>query len=669
MGSKHSKKQNSTSSNKNTGGATTAANKNTIESNTNNSNVILLPVTVGDSSLIVDVQQQQPIYSNTTDIIIEPSITATNSIVVDVTNNQKISVVNLQQVQGGAYVGGISLKYLEELISNNTDQLPPNATMTDLVRDVIKPATSTKKESYLQKLAREQPDKVKSTADHFVSYVWSYQLVDELLASLKYTLLDKTNQEDVFIWLDGFCVNQHQVSNGVAVTPEQLQLTFGESLKAIGSVVMVLVNWRDPSYAKRIWCVFEAYMAKKSNTKVILAMSSSEEKSLVETMIANDITTGFLASLFGNVDVESAQAKEPQDQQAILQLIKQYGVADVNAVILNNLKQWMVHGGDVALKTVGENSIEGSSICNFRHIIHRLLGEFDTSLEWAEKTLNISIKIYGPEHENVAVSYDNLSACFKDLGRLNEALVANEHDWAICSKILGMDDPDTISCLSKKATILQGLGKLKEALLVRDEVLQTSRRVLGEDDDDTTLAKLKKADCLRQLKQFDEALVLFDEVVEATKRYLVQYQLGDNQPALADRLHDKAQCWEEMGRPEEALILCDQALGIYMKTLGVNSLQVANCTLTKAKCLDNLQRSEEALDLLNQSLEIRTKIYHGLEHINVAEVLHYKGLCLKHLGQQQQADELGKQSLGIYERKLGMNHPVTVEVRNVWVGL
>jgi hypothetical protein len=42
-------------------------------------------------------------------------------------------------------------------------------------------------------------------------------------------------------WLDAFCVNQHMKSTA---PPEQLQQTFGESLKAIGSVVMVISNWQ-----------------------------------------------------------------------------------------------------------------------------------------------------------------------------------------------------------------------------------------------------------------------------------------------------------------------------------------------------------------------------------------------------------------------------------------
>jgi hypothetical protein len=79
-------------------------------------------------------------------------------------------------------------------------QLKPHATMTDFVREIIKPTTSKNKESYLELLAREQPDQVKPTADHFTSYVRSYEVVNELLASLKYTLLDKTKLVKMYLF-------------------------------------------------------------------------------------------------------------------------------------------------------------------------------------------------------------------------------------------------------------------------------------------------------------------------------------------------------------------------------------------------------------------------------------------------------------------------------------
>jgi tetratricopeptide (TPR) repeat protein len=595
-----------------------------------------------------------------------PVITTTNVVEIKPTYYQPPPPVILNQIEGGAYVGGISLKYIINLICNSST-LSRHDTMEDLVCEVIKPATKDKQESYLQKLAREQPSKVKPTADHFVSYVWGYELVNELLASLKYTLLEKPKQEDVFIWLDGFCVNQHQVSNGITATPEQLQTTFGESLKAIGSVVMVLVNWRKPTYSNRIWCVFEAFMAKKSNTKVILAMSENEEESLVQAMVGNGIYDGFLLDLFGNVDVETAKAKEPQDQEAILQLIRQYGVADVNAVILDNLKQWLVQVGDFALKNASENSQEAGRICGSLYMIHDALGELDTALEWAQKSLEIKIKLHGPEHQNVATAYNNIAACSKELGRFDDALAANEKDWAICSKILGISHPNTIRCRFWKANILQAQGKLEESLVIRDEVLQMSRDHLGVNDEYTTLARNHKADCLRQLKRYDEALVLFNEVVEWSIQHAIRNQLGENQPFLADRFNYKAQCLQEMGHAEDALPLCSQALDIFMKTMGSNNSFVAVSAIIKGKCLDDLHRSSEALELFNQALKIRVKFYKGYENANVAEALHCKAVCLKHLGQLEEANDLGKQSVEIYERKLGRDHPITGEVRNVWM--
>jgi hypothetical protein len=125
---------------------------------------------------------------------------------------------------------GISLKYLIELVrkfsvENNTS----NPTMYDLVNQWIKHKTFSNNESYLEFLCREQPDLIATTADYFVSYVWSYPL-KELVEALEYELLTKQNKQDIFIWIDSVCLNQHIDEK---IPPFQLQDTFGESLKAI----------------------------------------------------------------------------------------------------------------------------------------------------------------------------------------------------------------------------------------------------------------------------------------------------------------------------------------------------------------------------------------------------------------------------------------------------
>jgi tetratricopeptide (TPR) repeat protein len=554
--------------------------------------------------------------------------------------------------------GGISLKFILQL----SKQLQENDTMEDFVHKIIKPATKSRKESYFQLLAREQPSKIKPTADHFISHVWSYKTKSELMASLKYTLLDKLKTEDVdvFIWLDGLCVNQHQVGKSTA-TPEQLQITFGESLKVIGSVVMVLSNWQNPSYPKRIWCVFEAYMTKKiPNTKVILAMSPTEEKSLVDAMIGNEIAPKFLESYFSSVDVESAKAKEPADEQAILQLIREFGVADVNSVVLGNLKQWMVQGGNVALASVDENSVEAGNICMARYAIHAALGEVNFALEWIEKTLNIYIQVYGPEHQEVAIAYNNKAARLTALGRLDEALVAIDKALAIRIKLLGEDHHKTITSRSWKATILQDQGKLEEALVIFDEALQSRKRVLGEDHPDTVLATNYKAGCLRELKRLDKALPLYEQVIVISKR-----TLGENHPNMAAYINNKAQCLQEMGRPGEALPLYDQSIAIFRKVHGEIHPEVATSYGSKGDCLSSLRRFNDALPLYDQALTIRIQIY-GENHSTVATTLNNKALCLKSLDRIDEAQQLGKQALEISERVLGSSHPQTIVFRENW---
>jgi tetratricopeptide (TPR) repeat protein len=87
--------------------------------------------------------------------------------------------------------------------------------------------------------------------------------------------------------------------------------------------------------------------------------------------------------------------------------------------------------------------------------------------------------------------------------------------------------------------------------------------------------------------------------------------------------------------------------------------------MNKATCLDSLKRYNEALVLYDQFLTIYLKTY-GNEHSAVGRVLHFKAKCLKHLGREKQATKLGKQAFGIYERTLGHDHPETVNATRWW---
>jgi tetratricopeptide (TPR) repeat protein len=248
-----------------------------------------------------------------------------------------------------------------------------------------------------------------------------------------------------------------------------------------------------------------------------------------------------------------------------------------------------------------------------------------------------------------------MASGLKDLGRLDEALIANDKALAIRIKLLSLNHPDTINSRACKGLILQDQGKFEEALVVFDEVLQSRRLFLGEDHAETVACLTYKANILRALGRFDEALVSYEQIIVLLKRVL-----DENHPDLASGIGNKALCLQEMGRPQEALPMYDQVLSIDMKVFGPHHPSVANDLNNKADCLRSLGRFNEALVLYDQALAIRIKVY-GQNHSTFATTLHNKAGCLRSLGRNSEANQLEKQAFEIAERVLGLSHPATMK--------
>ena len=70
-------------------------------------------------------------------------------------------------------------------------------------------------------------------------------------------------------------------------------------------------------------------------------------------------------------------------------------------------------------------------------------GQYDKALEYYQKSLAIDLKQLGPEHPNVAASYNNMAYVFKAKKDLPKAKEYWEKAYAIRLKKLGPDHPDT----------------------------------------------------------------------------------------------------------------------------------------------------------------------------------------------------------------------------------
>ena len=90
------------------------------------------------------------------------------------------------------------------------------------------------------------------------------------------------------------------------------------------------------------------------------------------------------------------------------------------------------------------------------------------------------------DEESVLIAQSNISACLRDIGRLEEALVLFREIYARRLELWGISNKNTLISGLSLAVTLHDSGFLKEArVLSRDELLPVALRTLGGDDNIT----------------------------------------------------------------------------------------------------------------------------------------------------------------------------------------
>ena len=124
-------------------------------------------------------------------------------------------------------------------------------TTTDICNLVVKPATLARKCSFIDLIATDQDDQGKphvGQATVFVSHAWKYKFVDNVDVMEQHA----KKQPAAYFWFDLFVNNQH----GTETVPQEWwSTTFRESIKSIGSVLLVMSPWNNPIPVTRAWFV------------------------------------------------------------------------------------------------------------------------------------------------------------------------------------------------------------------------------------------------------------------------------------------------------------------------------------------------------------------------------------------------------------------------------
>jgi hypothetical protein len=260
---------------------------------------------------------------------------------------------------------GVSLAFLQCL------QVPPDASFQE-VRDVILRMTDNSRGNRaLVSFLSQNPETkhLVGKADYFVSYAWSGGYVETMNALANH--FKSKDAASPFVWMDIAMIDQHVAAN-TDLDFVVWSRTFKDSLKQIGKALLVLTPGEKPIAISRSWCCFEWACIKQAGIPFEYCVNPTDVERLITRMEAG---MGFAAfnTLFAGINVEKASAFKPSDQAAILKLMLEIGLKEVNDIVMFSLKDWLLQVTRDGETRVKQGTKEGVHLLNAKASLHYAL--------------------------------------------------------------------------------------------------------------------------------------------------------------------------------------------------------------------------------------------------------------------------------------------------------
>jgi CHAT domain-containing protein/tetratricopeptide (TPR) repeat protein len=265
----------------------------------------------------------------------------------------------------------------------------------------------------------------------------------------------------------------------------------------------------------------------------------------------------------------------------------------------------------------GKTSLEAAEVLdNLTEALWRNgQGTEETTLEYAERALEVRRLLVGPDHPLVADSLVEKSLVLKIAGRPLEAQKPLLRALVIYRSAYRRDDRHV-------AMTLHNLGSL-----------------------DYELARYQEA-----ADHFEAAVGLYSALC------------GSDCIDVADGLVGLSNAVSALGDDGQAEALLRRAHAIYEAELGPSHLKVARTSHNLGLLLQGMGEYEESRRLTRRAIKIKEEAL-GPDHPDLATSVCNYAILLEELGEVAEAGSSYQRCVGIFERRLGSDHPDTVKAR------
>ncbi|ETO06084.1 hypothetical protein RFI_31312, partial [Reticulomyxa filosa] len=191
-----------------------------------------------------------------------------------------------------------------------------------------------------------------------------------------------------------------------------------------------------------------------------------------------------------------------------------------------------------------------------------------------EKSLKIRLNKLGPDHPDVATTYENLGSVYKSKREYNKAIKYYETSLKIRVNKLGPDHPDVANLYDDLGNVYKSKGEYDEAIEYHEKLLKILLNKLGPGHSDVAstynnlgLACNSKGEYDKAIKYYEKK---YDEAMEFGKKALnlKLNKLDSNHPNVGNTYNILGDINYKKGDKIEAKKCYENALSIYTQKFG-----------------------------------------------------------------------------------------------------
>ena len=272
------------------------------------------------------------------------------------------------------------------------------------------------------------------------------------------------------------------------------------------------------------------------------------------------------------------------------------------------------------------------------------------AMEYCQVALEIQKKELGPNHVDVASSYNSLGMVNTDKGDLEKAKEYHQLALEIRKEQLGPNHVDVATSYNNLGTVYQNKGDLEKAKEFYQLALKIQKEQLGPNHVDVATSYNNLGTVKRKTGDLEKAKENYQFALDIQKE-----KLGPNHVDVARSYNNLGAVYSDTGKLEKAKEYYQLALEIQKENLGLNHIDVAMSYNNLGAVYNDTGDLEKAKEYYQLALEIQ-KEQLGPKHVDVATSYNNLGTVYNDTGDLEKAKEYYQLALEIQEEQLAPNH-------------